>query len=97
MLRIVLVSLCSLAILVNSIWALLALWYQLPWSLAGVGESIHLAVQNRAALLHTTIVASTNDTTVMYDHRTNGDSTFRKACAGFVDSRLHEDIHAFLL
>ncbi|WP_304640209.1 Lnb N-terminal periplasmic domain-containing protein [Pseudomonas sp.] len=34
MLRIVLVSLCSLAILVNSIWALLALWYQLPWSLA---------------------------------------------------------------
>jgi len=33
MLRIVLVSLCSLAILVNSIWAMLALWYQLPWSL----------------------------------------------------------------
>jgi hypothetical protein len=32
MLRIVLVSLCSLIILVNSLWALLALWYQLPWS-----------------------------------------------------------------
>lgn len=31
MLRIVLVSLCSLIILVNSLWALLALWYQLPW------------------------------------------------------------------
>ena len=44
-----------------------------------VFKRVHLAMQNGAALLHTTVVAATKNAPVMHDHRSDRNATFSQS------------------
>ena len=52
---------------------------------AGVLERIHLAVQDRAALLDPPVVAAPEDAPVVDEHRADRDAAFAAARGSFVD------------
>ena len=56
-------------------------------------ERVHLAVQDRAALLHAAVVAAADDASLVHDHRTDRDAAFGEARLRFVDRGLEERIH----
>ena len=60
---------------------------------AGTFESVHFAVEHRAALLDSAVVAAAENRAAMHEHGADGNTPFPKAGSGFLDGGSKKCIH----
>ena len=55
---------------------------------ARVLQRVHFTVQDGAGFLHAPVMAASNNLSLMYNYRANGNAAFRQALAGFFNGGL---------